>query len=126
MFGLIRAMGNAAAVAAPVVVPGTGGPAGKRRKFVLDLPHREPKEPERKRRARRLPEVHAALSLAVPLPTLSVAAAVAELLPVMARLTLPRIPVPSPAVQVQVTSLLGLANERVEELEAVLAAVLED
>ena len=120
--------GTAGAVV-PVVPPpasGTGGPKPRRRKFVLDLPHKEREEPKRKERARRSPEVHAALSLTAPLPVLSVAAAVAELLPVMARLTLPQVATPSASVQVQVTSLLGLAHERVEELEAALAAVLED
>lgn len=111
---------------APPPAPGTGGPAVKRRKFVLDLPHHEHKEPERKKRARRIPEVHVALSLTATLPALSVAATVAELLPVTARLTLPRLGLPLASLQVQVTGLLGLAHERVEELEAMLVAVLED
>ncbi|HKW12939.1 MAG TPA: hypothetical protein VJS69_00495 [Candidatus Krumholzibacteria bacterium] len=105
---------------------GTGGPRPRRR-FELDLPRKERKQkPEPKRRRVRVPEVHVALSLVAPLPTLAVEAAVAELLPVTAQIKLPRLMLPAVSMQVQVTSLLGLAHERVEELEAVLAAVLED
>lgn len=113
---------------APAPAGGTGGPKPARRRFELDVkPTRKTEIPEPKQSpTRRIQEVHAALSLTAPLPVLSVEVAVAELLPVTARLALPRVAVPSMSMRVQVTSLLGLANERVEELEAVLAAVLED
>lgn len=123
---VVAGLGTVTAPPAPPIEGGTGGPAAKRRRFVLDLKHPEPKEPKRKQPARRIPAIHAALSLTSPFPVLSVTASVAELLPVTARLALRRPALPMPSWEVEVTSLLGLANERVEELEAALAAVLED
>lgn len=67
-----------------------------------------------------------ALSLTAPLPVVVADVTVAPLLPVAMAVRLPRVAAPAFAVRGQVTSRLGLANERIEELEAVLAAVMED
>ena len=127
MFGLIRALGNFVSAPVAPAVPGTGGPVPAKRRFELDVkPTKRTKIPEAKPHQRRIPEVHVALSLIAPRAVAVVDVAVAQLLPVRATLRLPWLDPPSLRARAQVTSRLGLANERIEELEAVLAAVMED
>lgn len=105
--------------------PGTGGPRPKR-KFVLDhLPEqrkREDRKPEK--RTRRVPAVHVGLHLPLPVPVLALEVASPE--PVVASMVLPRFAPPLPSLMVRVRTKLELAEDRIDELEAVLAAVLED
>lgn len=127
MFGLIRALGNGVAAPVAPTIPGTGGPAVARRRYELDVkPTKRAKVPDAKPHQRRIPEVHVALSLTPPRAVVVCHILVAQLLPITARLRLPRLAPPPLGVRAQVTSRLGLAHERIEELEAVLAAVLED
>lgn len=103
-----------------------GGPRPKR-KFILDhLPERKRREPAERRepRQRRVPAVHVGLSLPLPIPVLALS--VASPAPVMAQMVLPRVAPPLPSLMVRVRTKLELAEDRIDELEAVLAAVLED
>lgn len=127
MFGLIRALGNTAPAPAPVAAVGTGGPKPARRRFELDVkPTKHQPIPEQKPRQRRVPEVHVALSLTAPSAVVVAEVGVAPLLPVTMAVRLPRLAAPPLQIRGQVTSRLGLAEERIGELEAVLAAVMED
>jgi len=106
--------------------PGTGGPRPKR-KFILDrLPEPKRREPKRipEKRIRRVPAMRVGLSLPLPLPVLAVTVSVPA--PVAAMLTLPRAILPGMLVKVTTRTRLELATDRIDELEAVLAAVLED
>lgn len=118
-----------ATAAVPVAppVPGTGGPTLARRRFELDIkPTKRHPVPERKPRHRRIPEVHVALSLTTPSAVVVAEVAIQPLLPVAIAIRLPRLAAPPFSVRAQVTNRLGLAEERIGELEAVLAAVMED
>lgn len=127
MFGLIRALGNFTAAPAPPAVPGTGGPAPAKRRFELDVKRTKPQQiPERKPRQRRVPAVHVALSLTAPSAVVVAEVQIQPLLPVTATVHLPWAAAPPFGVRGVVTSRLGLAEERIGELEAVLAAVMED
>lgn len=118
---------TAAAVSVAPPVPGTGGPTLARRRFELDIkPIKRHPVPERKPRHRRIPEVHVALSLTTPSAVVVAEVTVAPLLPVTMVVRLPRLAAPPFQIRGQVTSRLGLAEERIGELEAVLAAVMED
>lgn len=127
MFGLIRALGNGVPAPAPVAAGGTGGPKPARRRFELDIkPTKRQPIPERKSRERRVPAVHVALSLTAPSAVVVAEVQVQPLLPVAVSIRLPRLAAPPFSVRGVVTSRLGLAEERIGELEAVLAAVMED
>lgn len=109
------------------VIPHTGGPKPKHRSFELDVKptKREPLPPQ-KRGLRRIPSVKVALSLTAPSAVILAEVGVAPLFPITASVRLPGIKPPALAIQGQVTSPLGLANERIDNLEALLLVVMED
>jgi len=125
---------GALAIIAPQIA-GTGnvtstevvGFGGGKRKYILDVPHeRQKREPEKRpeKRTRRVPAVRVGLSLPLPVPVLALEVTTPE--PVAAHLALPRAALPGMFVKVTTRTRLELALDRVDELEAVLAAVLED